>query len=60
MDPITRRQRIAQVPDRMRHHLSRGREHVSGISRQFWQGLVTGIALSIVAMFVIVILKAPA
>jgi hypothetical protein len=38
------RQRITQA---LRYHIGRGREHIRGLSRQFWQGFITGIALCV-------------
>jgi hypothetical protein len=41
------RQRITQARERVRYHIGRGREHIRGLSRQFWQGFITGIALCV-------------
>jgi len=41
------RQRITQARERVRYHFGRGREHIRGLSRQFWHGLITGIALCV-------------
>jgi hypothetical protein len=57
MGQITRRQRVAEAQDRVRYHIGRGRNHIRGLSHQFWQGLVTGVALCIVIILAVVILK---
>lgn len=56
MNTITRRQRIAQAQERVRYHVERGREQMRGITRQFWQGLITGMALCVVAVFVLLLM----
>jgi len=59
MDPVSHRRRIDHARERVRVQIGRGRARIRGLHRQFWHGLITGVALCIVLVVLILILKAP-